>query len=169
LKVVTNTDPEYVFSDMLIFPFYYKNTNWVYGFQGRNIFEKFFYIFLPPNNYKIYNYYNIDKTKPVYICEAIIDSLFVPNSIGLLGSDISKTLLENINPIFVFDNDETGYKKVIKYLELGFKCVIWPKEIIEKDINEMVMNRIDPLPIINNNIFTGKLGIIKQKITRNIF
>ena len=161
-KLRVCNEKHFILDKMLIFPFYYKNTKFVYGFQGRHIDKKKFYIYLPKNNSKIYNLFNFNREKPVFILESIIDSFFVENSIAMLGSEIDKNFLKTIYPILVFDNDETGKIKTKKYLELGYKCVIWPKNIKEKDINEMIINEVNF--DLNSYIFYGNIGLTKLKL-----
>jgi hypothetical protein len=43
-------------------------------------------------------------------------------------------------------------KRVIKE---GYKVVVWPDNIEEKDINEMVINNKDVVAIIYNNTYKG--------------
>lgn len=151
----------FVAHNMLIFPFYYKNTKYVYGFQGRKIDVKDFYTYLPSNNLKVYNMYNVKFNKPVYVLESIIDSLFVNNSIAMLGSDLNTEFLKTIDPVMVFDNDVTGKEKTEKYLKLGHKCVVWPRNLIEKDINEMVLKgkKIN----LEELVCSGNQGLLKLK------
>jgi len=128
--------PNHNCSDMVIFPFYKGEE--VYGYQGRSVTEKRFH-----NNvqegFKLYNIYNVDTKKPVYIFESIIDSLFIENSVAMMGSDISTQMLKKLKePIFIFDNDKTGIEKSLKYA-FGNKIFIWPEALPTKDINEGIM------------------------------
>jgi hypothetical protein len=51
-----------------------------------------------------------------------------------------------------------------KCIDKGYNVVIWPESLSAKDINEMVMEGIDPMALIRNNTFNG-LGA-KMKITQ---
>lgn len=158
-------------SNFVIFPFYYKNTDFVYGFQGRSIFNKKFFIYVKEGFSKIYNQFNVDYSKDVYVFESIIDSLYVPNSIAMLGAELSEDFLKTHNKenlIFVFDNDSTGKIKTKKYLQKGFKCFIYPNNIKEKDFNEIVI-RNENVNIINNlkdYVSNGKIGLTKTILTQ---
>ena len=40
--------------------------------------------------------------------------------------------------------------------QLGYKVCVWPETITQKDINDMVLNRIpDIIDVINNNTMQG--------------
>jgi hypothetical protein len=148
---------------MLIFPFWKDDK--VYGFQGRRMDKKFFDTFSPNDQFKIYNVFNVDTTKNVFITEAIIDSMMIDNSIAMLGSDLSTKLQSLIpNRIWVLDNDYTGYTKAKKYLMKGESVVILPNDIKEKDLNDMSRNgltRNQIYDIIKNNIFKGASGLTR--------
>jgi len=142
LKVCVNKKLPYF--DMVIFPFWFDSTK-VYGFQGRTINRKQFLTNSPNSSFKVYNLFNVDKTKPVIVTEAIIDSYSIKNSIAMLGSDLSEnvqTLLSDTKLIFAFDNDETGLLKSIKYAEHGKKVFVWPNEIKTKDFNDLTKKGI---------------------------
>ena len=49
----------------------------------------------------------------ITVFEGYIDSLFFPNSIGLVGVNTDYRFLEsnNLDLQYFFDNDEAGYKK----------------------------------------------------------
>lgn len=157
-----------VFQGMVIFPFIARDKG-IYGWQGRSIKEKFFSTYVSEESPKVYNLFNVDDSKRVYVFESIIDSLFVDNSIAILGSDIDKSLIEHFKDlVFVFDNDRAGVLKSIKYLELGYPVMYWPESLKSKDVNEMVLNKdfgdIPMVDVINNNLISGIYGITKMKL-----
>jgi hypothetical protein len=146
----------------------------VYGFQARRLDTKLFSSFLPAENagYKAWNFFNIDKTKPVFIFESVFDALSsglsLSNITSALGSDFSSVLLEELKyPIFALDNhniDETSKSKYTNIAENGGNCVILPNNIKEKDFNMMLMNgwsfeKIKEL--IKNNVERGVKAQVK--------
>jgi len=85
----------------------------------------------------------LDKTKKVYVLEGPIDSLFLPNSIAVIGTAFTKVRPDYVsNMILVLDNQPRN-KEVCaiysKMIDLGHKVTIWPQYIAEKDVNEMVL------------------------------
>lgn len=132
----------------LIVPFE-LDTDDIYGWQSRKLKEKIFHTELPEENYKIWNWFSVDKTKPLFLCESIIDATMLYRigyqSIAILGSDIESSALEEISePIFVFDHDETGYKKMIKYSKVYSKAKFlqFDKRIKQKDLNEIIVSGV---------------------------
>lgn len=160
--------------EMVIFPFYKEDT--MYGFQGRRISEKRFHT-VSQEGYKVYNLFNVDLDSSVYILESIIDSFYVHNAIAMLGSAINLQIIKQLQkPVFVFDNDvsDDTIKRIEKCIELGYNVVLWPEEILEKDVNKMICNGYSEEEvnrIIKENIYSGfpariRLGLIKSKKKR---
>ena len=80
----------------------------------------------------IYNIGNVDKTKTVYVTEGLIDSLFLPNSIAVGGSDFKKlddSLKENA--VIIYDNEPRNaqiIKQIEEVIDLLIKCAYGMKE-----------------------------------------
>ena len=89
---------------------------------------------------------HVDKNKRVFAVEGPIDSLFVKNSIAVGGTTFSK--LESIgipkeNLVVVFDNQPRNkdvVKLISKAIDNDFSIVVWPQNLVEKDINDMVLS-----------------------------
>jgi len=103
----------------------------------------------------------IDSKKTIYVVEGPIDSLFLDNCIAAAGTSFNKinTLgIDNSNMVLIFDNQPRN-KEVCKIIEKnidqGNKVVIWPQNMEEKDINDMVTAGRDVISIINKNTFHG--------------
>jgi len=86
----------------------------------------------------------IDKTKRIYVTEGAVDSLFFDNAFAVNGSDLPKIIdaMSSFDVVYIPDNEPRNkqivavYEKVIKR---GSRVVIFPKNVNEKDINEMVL------------------------------
>lgn len=107
----------------------------------------------------IFNANKVDKTKTVYVTEGPIDSLFLPNSIAVAGSDFKKLSDQyKENAILIYDNEPRNkeiIKKIDEVIDLGYRVCIWSDKRIEdcKDINDMIQSGIsesDMVDIINN-------------------
>jgi hypothetical protein len=113
---------------------------------------------LEENVPKIYGYDSIDKNLPVYVVEGPFDSTFINNSVALCGSDGDVGCLEGSDIIFVYDNEPRNQEIVrrIGYtIDRGSKVVIWPTNILEKDINDMVLSGIDVQSVLKLNTYSG--------------
>lgn len=169
-KMYYNIHPKMPFSNMLIFPFWKGDK--VYGFQGRSLVDKRFYNFSRNESFKIYNIFNVDLTKPVYIFESIIDSLHVGNAVASLGVSLSPVARAMIKyPVYVFDNDKAGRVASLKYVEADKDnnyVFIMPSEYKNKDFNDMAVNSgwtNKGLEILlKENIFKGLSAITKLKM-----
>jgi hypothetical protein len=84
-----------------------------------------------------FNILNIDFSKKITVFEGYLDSLFFPNSIGLVGVNTDYKMLENngLYIQYVFDNDEAGFKKSEQKIKNGYPVFLWKKlfeNIVEK-------------------------------------
>lgn len=118
----------------------------------------------------IYNLNNVDKSNTIYVTEGPIDSLFLPNSIAVGGSDfkkIDKNLKENA--ILIYDNEprnEEIIKKIDGVIDDGWNVCIWDdKRVGElKDINDMIMSGLtvdEVVDIINSCTYNGLSAKLK--------
>jgi hypothetical protein len=109
----------------------------------------------------------IDTTKLVYAVEGPLDSFFLPNAIAVGSTSFDKINNLNIpkeNLVIVLDNQPRNKEVCAQYqtyINRGFKICIWPDNLVEKDINEMVLNDIDAKSIIDSNTFDGLKAMLK--------
>ena len=114
----------------------------------------------------------VDKSKTIYVTEGPIDSLFLPNSIAVGGSDFKK-IDDSIkeNAIIIYDNEPRNteiIKKIEEVVDLGYTVCIWNDKRVKglKDINDMIQSGLtseDVIEIINSNSFTGLSAKLKLK------
>ena len=159
---VFGTDPR------LVLPFYSRQGELI-GITGRALNKnKLRYLTLKFDESLplIFGIREVDYNERVYVTEGPIDSLFLPNSIAVAGSDFSKlkTIIPTEQAVVVFDNEPRSpviVEKMSEIIEDGFSICIWPKSIKEKDINDMVLGGISPnilLDTINKHKFSGLSG-----------
>ena len=113
---------------------------------------------------KIYGLDKINETKPIYITEGPFDSTFVENSVAMCGSDLDVRTFGWSNYIWVFDNEPRNreiVERIDKTIGRGDKIVIWPKQIVEKDINDMVLSGHDIMSILQSNTYSGLEAKVK--------
>ncbi len=76
-----------------------------------------------------FNILNVDFSKKVTIFEGYLDSLFFPNSIGVVGTNTDMRFLEdnNIDIQYFYDNDNSGNIKSVEKIKMGYKVFLWNK------------------------------------------
>jgi len=121
---------------------------------------------------KIYGEDRLVKNKPVFVVEGPLDSLFIPiNCIATCDSNLTKTKYDNT--IYIFDNQYRNKdicKKITKAIDDGCKVVLFPDNVVGKDINEMVQHHghMQTLQIIVNNVYSGFKAKLKWANLRGI-
>ena len=107
---------------------------------------------------KVYGLDTINRKFPVYVVEGPFDSNFVSNSVALCGSDGDMEALESCDLIYVYDNEPRN-KEIVRRIENCIKndkrVVIWPTNIKEKDINDMVLGGHDVMDVLKSNTYSG--------------
>ena len=151
----------------IIIPLFYKNT--LIGFQGRSLGPskvKYITIMLDDNAPKIYGLDEIKTSKPIYITEGPFDSTFIKNSVAMCGSDVDIGSFDWSDYIYVYDNEPRNREivnRISKTIDRGDKVVIWPTNILEKDINDMVLAGHDVQSMVELNVYSG----LKAKLQFN--
>ena len=119
---------------------------------------------LQENALKIYGLEKIDRKLPVYVVEGPFDSTFVNNSVALCGSDGDIRGLDGCDIILVYDNEPRN-REIVKRIEgcigQNQKVVIWPSDIVEKDINDMVLTGHNVMGVLKSNTYTGLQAKVK--------
>ena len=163
---------KYTFHDItkdesrIIIPMYNEERN-IIGFQGRSLGPnnvKYITVMLDEDAPKIYGLDKINKEKPVYILEGPFDSTFVENSVAMCGSDIDIRTFGWSNYIWVFDNEPRNREiinRISKVIDRGDKIVIWPRDVIQKDVNDMINCGQDVSKVIESNVYSGLQAKIK--------
>jgi hypothetical protein len=161
-------DVLYKLSNSIIIPLYYNKE--MYGFYSRNIENKLFCTYMNDSNtgYKVWYWFNIDKSKQVFIYEGIFDAISggLENSIALMGAKLSDERLKELDkPVFVLDNDRTGLMNSMNYTKKGIHVYIQPSLFKEKDMNELMLNnpKLNIPKMIKRNLFTGITAEIRIK------
>ena len=150
----------------IIIPMYDTQKNLI-GFQGRSLIPnsvKYITVMLDEEAPKIYGLDTIDTGKPIYIVEGPFDSTFVENAVAMCGSDVDIRSFGWSDYIWVLDNEPRNREivnRVSKLIDRGDKVVIWPSNILEKDINDMILARHDVMSMLKLNTHSGLEAKIK--------
>lgn len=132
----------------LVIPFFAEDGHLI-AFQGRTLDPsndlRYITIKIDESVCKLFGLEKMDTSKPVYVLEGPIDSLFIPNSIAMAGSDMNKKcILDKATEfVMVMDNENRNKEIVHKmkvFIDEGFPVCIWDENIKQKDVNDMVLN-----------------------------
>ena len=150
----------------IIIPMYDTNSELI-GFQGRSLGPnsvKYITVMLNEEAPKIYGLDQIKTTKPIYIVEGPFDSTLVENSVAMCGSDIDIRTFGWSNYIWVFDNEPRNREivnRISKTIDRGDKVVIWPPNIEQKDVNDMILRGHNVMNVLESNTYSGLKAKIK--------
>ena len=150
----------------IVIPMYDRSKNLI-GFQGRALgksYTKYITVMLNEESPKIYGLEKVDSTEPIYIVEGPFDSTFIQNGVAMCGSDVDIGSFNWSNYIYVFDNEPRNREivnRIFKTIDRGNKVVIWPNNIIEKDINDMFVSGYDVMSVVKLNTYSGLEAKIK--------
>lgn len=120
---------------------------------------------------------NVDKNQTIYVTEGPIDSLFLPNAVAVGNANLKSAgdVLPKEQMILIYDNEPRNkeiVREIKSAIENGFKVCIWPKEIVEKDINDMVvkqgLSKEEILNTINKNTFSETAAMLQFNTWKKI-
>ena len=143
----------------IIIPLFYKNT--LIGFQGRSLGPskvKYITVMINDDAPKIYGLDTIRRGTPVFITEGPFDSTFIRNSIAMCGADGDVGKWGVSTPVWVYDNEPRSKEitaRIASTIAKGDSVGIWPSNIHEKDINDMVLAGHNVQSIVESNIYKG--------------
>jgi len=163
----------------LVLPFFDGDGDLV-GLSGRAIRgEKLRYVTIriKDNASMIFGLNRINKDETVYVTEGPIDSLFLHNAVGAGNANLTSVgeVLPKEKLILVYDNEPRN-KEIVREIKTaidgGFRVCIWPKEILEKDINDMVVKQNlsaeEIQNTINKNTFSGPEAMLQFNIWKKV-
>lgn len=118
---------------------------------------------------KIFGLDRVNRFEDIRCVEGPIDSFFIDNAVALAGTDGNpEEVFDKSQVIMVLDNQPRApdvLKKYEKYIDLGYRMVIWPSHIRGKDPNEMILNKelsIGQLnSVISRHTYSGVMLNIK--------
>jgi len=148
-KVAEQVNPQTVLQQeaRIVIPFYDDDKN-IIGVQGRSLDSKslrYITIKAPDQERLFYNLHDIDTSKRIYVTEGPFDSMFLPNSVAMVGASKSVHLPDKLrlrDVVFCLDNEPRSVEIVSMLRDLiskGQKVFIPSNSLKEKDINEMIL------------------------------
>ena len=88
----------------------------------------------------------------------------------MCGSDVDIRTFGWSDYIWVYDNEPRNRQitdKLSQSIDRGEKVVVWPKNIRNKDLNDMVVSGVNVKSVIQSNVYQGlkaKLQLSNWKI-----
>ena len=114
---------------------------------------------------KIFGLDRCDWSQRTYIVEGPLDSLFVDNCLAVAGADFEHHFPMKENVTIILDNEPRSkeiIKRMEKLIDKDYELVIWPDNVKEKDINDMVLaGDANIMHTIKNNTYTGLTAKLK--------
>jgi len=150
----------------IIIPMYDRDKNWI-GYQGRALNSspnKYITIMLDEGAPKVYGLDQIRTDAPVYVTEGPFDSTFICNSIAMCGADVDLSGWGISNPVWVYDNEPRNREivnRISRTIDKGDSLIIWPSNVVEKDINDMVLAGHDIMNVLKSNTYSGLEAKVK--------
>jgi predicted RNA-binding Zn-ribbon protein involved in translation (DUF1610 family) len=152
--------------ERLVLPIY-NEKNELVGITGRSMSgSPIRYSTAKSNDQKcFFGLERLDKSKPVFVVEGPIDSLFLPNAIAVCHADLGMFANQypDVKSILIFDNEPNNsqiIKNMEKALSTSAKICTWNNcPYPGKDINEMIQKGADIktlLAFILNNSHSGQ-------------
>lgn len=159
----------------IIFPAYDEHRNIIgYSCRAYNGEEPKYYTLKLVDDF-VFGINRIDKTKPIYVVEGGVDSMFLPNCVAVCTSALHMVKgLDDCKKILVPDNQPRNSeicKLVKKFIDLGFDVVIWPDNIQGKDINDLILAGYTSemiVDIINKSTYSGLVAMAKFNQWRKV-
>jgi transcription elongation factor Elf1 len=144
------------------------------GFQGRSLGPnkiKYITVMLDENAPKIYGLDTIRGDAPVFVTEGPFDSTFIRNAIAMCGADADVNRWGISDPVYVYDNEPRNKEivtRIDKTIQRGDKIVIWPNNIMEKDINDMVIAGHNVQNLLESNTYSGLEAKLKFNLWKKV-
>jgi hypothetical protein len=112
-----------------------------------------------------FNILNVSFESTITVFEGYLDSLFYPNSIGMVGtnSDVKFLEMNEVDLQYFFDNDQAGWDKSDEKIKAGYRTFLWKKlfdSIVDKKKSDDpygLMRRISSVKDLNklNEVVPG--------------
>ena len=82
----------------------------------------------------------------------------------MCGSDLDIGSFGWSSYIWVFDNEPRNreiVERINRTISRGDQVIIWPKQVVEKDINDMALAGHDIMSILESNTYSGLKAKVK--------
>lgn len=145
----------------------------VFGFQGRALQPveprfRYMTVMIDDKHPRFFGLDRVNFNTRYFVVEGPLDSLFLDNCIAACGgsliAEITKYNKSLQNCVVVYDNEPRNkeiVKGIRKSINKGLSVVIWPQDIVDKDINDMVVAGVDARKVVSGNIYSGLVAELR--------
>ena len=153
--------------ERIVIPLYYNGD--IVGVQGRALGSnpvKYITVMFDDEAPKIYGLDKIRTGSPVFVVEGPFDSTFIRNAIAMCGADADVNRWGIGDPIWIYDNEPRSAeicRRIQSAIASKQTVVIWPSNVDQKDINDMVLAGLDVQSMVESNVYSG----LKAKLQFN--
>lgn len=117
-----------------------------------------------------------DPSKRVYVVEGPLDSLFLPNSVAMVGAGGVKMhpKIAESDVVVALDNEPRNREIVSlmeRFIENGMRVCVWKDGMYQKDINDMVLSGLkvqDIVDTINGHACVGMEAKLKLNFWKKV-
>lgn len=151
----------------IVIPFFSQDKKVLVGVHARDITglakTRYFSLHLDERFPMIFGVERFHKGVQSYVVEGPFDSTFLPNCLAVGSSSLyrAEPFVNKEHTTLVYDNQPRNkeiMREVHRGIAAGFKVCIWPDNVEQKDINDMVRDLVpmkEIMETINDNTFSG--------------
>jgi transcription elongation factor Elf1 len=142
------------------------NTTLVSGRALEETKMRYLSVTVTEHDRKLFGTHHLDPTKACYVVEGQFDSMFLDNCVATGDSSLASVLdvFPNADWTMIYDNEPRNrdiVRQIERTIDKGCKVVIFPEELPEKDINDMVLAGRDVKKLIKENTVQGIPAMLK--------
>lgn len=110
---------------------------------------------------KLYGMDRWDKHRVTYMVEGPLDSWFLPNTLAAMSADLMcfhEKYFSSHAIVYIWDNEPRNLdvsRHLHHAITRGFRVVIWPPHVQEKDLNDMALAGHDILSLVSQHTYQG--------------
>ena len=110
---------------------------------------------------KLYGLDRWDRHRVTYMVEGPLDSWFLPNALAAMSADLlcfHEKYFSSHAIVYIWDNEPRNLdvsRHLYTAITRGFRVVIWPPHIQEKDLNDMARAGHDILSLVTQHTYQG--------------
>lgn len=115
---------------------------------------------------KVFGIHRLDFQLPAVVVEGQFDSFFLDNAVATGDASLSRVVDDypDVKWTIAYDNEPRNREIVHhmeKVIDRGYRVVVYPSTVEQKDINDMVLAGLDVNKLIRENTYQGAQAMLK--------